>query len=143
MSALVGKWRIVEMELWDADYLDLVEPAYIRFDPRGTASSFSGPLPAALIAATLMTALTLLGKGMTKWTKLPAAAGPSSATMGPSAARSKSISGISLPSKLANGSCQPAHPKKVTKTCPKTPPTIFLRWHKRLITPATIGFCAV
>jgi hypothetical protein len=29
---LLGKWRIVEMELWDRDFLDLVEPAYIRFD---------------------------------------------------------------------------------------------------------------
>ena len=27
-----GKWRIVEMELWDADFLDMMEPAYIHFD---------------------------------------------------------------------------------------------------------------
>jgi len=32
---LLGKWRIVEMELWDADFLDLVEPAYILFDDQG------------------------------------------------------------------------------------------------------------
>jgi hypothetical protein len=30
-SALIGKWRIIEMELWDSDYLDMVEPAYIQF----------------------------------------------------------------------------------------------------------------
>jgi hypothetical protein len=29
--SLIGKWRIVEMELWDKDFLDLVEPAYILF----------------------------------------------------------------------------------------------------------------
>ena len=35
--ALIGKWRIVEADLWDRDYLDLVEPAYISFrgDGRG------------------------------------------------------------------------------------------------------------
>ncbi len=32
---LLGKWRIIEMEMWDADFLDLVEPAYITFDQRG------------------------------------------------------------------------------------------------------------
>ncbi len=34
-SPLVGRWRIVEMELWDADFLDLVEPAYILFEAKG------------------------------------------------------------------------------------------------------------
>jgi hypothetical protein len=29
--SLKGKWRIVEMEAWDKDFLDLVEPAYILF----------------------------------------------------------------------------------------------------------------
>jgi hypothetical protein len=31
---LIGRWRIVEMDLWDRDALDLVEPAYIEFDDR-------------------------------------------------------------------------------------------------------------
>jgi len=26
-----GKWRIVEMELWDSDFIDLVVPGYISF----------------------------------------------------------------------------------------------------------------
>ena len=29
---LSGKWRIVEMALWDKDFLDMMEPAYIAFD---------------------------------------------------------------------------------------------------------------
>ena len=29
--SLTGKWRIVEMEAWDRDFLDLVEPAHILF----------------------------------------------------------------------------------------------------------------
>jgi hypothetical protein len=34
-SALIGKWRIVGMALWDNDYLDMVEPAYIQFQSNG------------------------------------------------------------------------------------------------------------
>ena len=34
-SALIGKWRIIEMGLWDKDYLDMVEPAYIQFQANG------------------------------------------------------------------------------------------------------------
>lgn len=29
--AVIGKWRIVEADLWDRAYLDLMEPAYIQF----------------------------------------------------------------------------------------------------------------
>jgi hypothetical protein len=32
---LIGRWRIVEADLWDRDYLDLVEPAYITFAGNG------------------------------------------------------------------------------------------------------------
>lgn len=32
---LVGRWRIVEADLWARDYLDLVEPAYIAFGANG------------------------------------------------------------------------------------------------------------
>lgn len=28
----IGKWRIVEMALWDRDFLDMLEPACIAFD---------------------------------------------------------------------------------------------------------------
>ncbi len=34
-SAVIGKWRITEMGLWDTDYLDMVEPAYIHFQSNG------------------------------------------------------------------------------------------------------------
>jgi len=33
--ALIGTWRIVEAELWDRDYLDLVEPAYMTLEGHG------------------------------------------------------------------------------------------------------------
>lgn len=28
----IGTWRIIEMEHWDKDYIDLVVPGYIAFD---------------------------------------------------------------------------------------------------------------
>ncbi len=34
-SALLGKWRIVGMELWDTGFVDMLEPAYIAFDAKG------------------------------------------------------------------------------------------------------------
>ena len=34
-SALLGKWRITEMELWDTDFVDMLGPAYIAFDAKG------------------------------------------------------------------------------------------------------------
>ena len=33
--ALIGIWRIVGADLWDRDYLDLVEPAYITLEDHG------------------------------------------------------------------------------------------------------------
>ena len=35
ICAVIGKWRLVEADLWDRDYLDLVEPAHITFDRKG------------------------------------------------------------------------------------------------------------
>lgn len=32
---LLGKWRITSMELWDAAFVDLLGPGYIRFDADG------------------------------------------------------------------------------------------------------------
>lgn len=31
----ICKWRIVEMEQWDSDYIDLVEPGYISLEKGG------------------------------------------------------------------------------------------------------------
>ena len=45
---LLGKWRIVEMALWDSDFLDLVEPAYIRFDARGRGEFVFGAVQGSL-----------------------------------------------------------------------------------------------
>ena len=40
---LIGRWRIVEADPWDRDYLDLVAPACISFGKDAAASSPSAP----------------------------------------------------------------------------------------------------
>ena len=37
-NELVGRWRIEEMELWDRDAIDLVEPGFIDIGPDGVGS---------------------------------------------------------------------------------------------------------
>lgn len=39
---LIGTWRIVEADLWDRDYLDLVEPATITLGKDGRGSFVFG-----------------------------------------------------------------------------------------------------
>ncbi len=34
-SPLLGRWRITEMELRDAEFVDMLEPAYITFEAKG------------------------------------------------------------------------------------------------------------
>jgi hypothetical protein len=36
--SVVGRWRIVDMELWDQDAVDLVAPGFIEFQPDATGS---------------------------------------------------------------------------------------------------------
>ncbi len=38
-SPFIGRWRIVEMEQWDRDYIDIEVPGYIKFD-KGDLGSF-------------------------------------------------------------------------------------------------------
>ena len=47
-GALIGRWRIVESDLWGADDLDLLGPATIAFDDRGHGEMTVGALTAAL-----------------------------------------------------------------------------------------------
>jgi hypothetical protein len=45
---LAGRWRITEMELWEADFLDLVQPAFISFDGEGSGEFAFGAVRAGL-----------------------------------------------------------------------------------------------
>ena len=43
---LIGRWRIIKADLWDRDYLDLVEPAYLKIGHDGRAEFGFGALTA-------------------------------------------------------------------------------------------------
>jgi hypothetical protein len=45
---LIGRWRIVEADLWDRDYLDLVEPAYMTFGKNGRGEFAFGVVNATM-----------------------------------------------------------------------------------------------
>ena len=44
----VGKWRIVETEIWDTDYNDTEEPGFIAFQKRGEGELHFGCIQAVL-----------------------------------------------------------------------------------------------
>jgi hypothetical protein len=44
---LLGKWRIIEADTWDCDYLDLVQLAYIVFGKNGRGEFAFGAIEAA------------------------------------------------------------------------------------------------
>ena len=43
---VTGRWRIIEADLWDRGYLDLVEPAYLQIGGDGRAEFAFGALNA-------------------------------------------------------------------------------------------------
>ena len=45
---VIGRWRIVESDTWDRDYLDLVEPAFINIDRAGRGELAFGVVNASL-----------------------------------------------------------------------------------------------
>ena len=45
---LIGRWRIVEADIWDRDHLDLVEPAMIVIEADGHGEIASGAMQAGL-----------------------------------------------------------------------------------------------
>lgn len=47
-NSILGKWRIVETDLWDKDYLDMLGPARITFQANGTGEFAFGAVTATL-----------------------------------------------------------------------------------------------
>jgi hypothetical protein len=45
---MIGKWRITEMELWDAEFIDLLGPGYIQFDLDGSGEFVFGAVQGSL-----------------------------------------------------------------------------------------------
>ena len=47
---MLGTWRIVTTDLWDRSYLDMLQPAFIRFEPTGRGEMRFGCVVATLEA---------------------------------------------------------------------------------------------
>jgi hypothetical protein len=45
---IIGRWRIIESDMWDKDYLDLVEPAKAIFDDQGHGELIFGVVDVGL-----------------------------------------------------------------------------------------------
>jgi hypothetical protein len=45
---VIGKWKIVEMEQWDQDYVDMEEPGHITLKKGGSGSFHFGCVEASL-----------------------------------------------------------------------------------------------
>jgi hypothetical protein len=45
---LIGRWRIIEADIWDRDYLDLVEPASLTIGKTGRGEFAFGAVNATL-----------------------------------------------------------------------------------------------
>jgi hypothetical protein len=69
----LGRWRIIEMEQWDQDFIDLVVPGYIAFREDHTGEfQFGAVMGTGIIVSshtTTVNARDFPGKGQTKWTR--------------------------------------------------------------------------
>ncbi|WP_156365478.1 hypothetical protein [Sciscionella sediminilitoris] len=45
MPLTTGRWRVVDVDLWDSDAVDLLEPGLIEFTGEGAGGSVSTPCP--------------------------------------------------------------------------------------------------
>ena len=81
---LIGRWRIVEADLWDRDYLDMVEPAHLQIGRDGWAQFAFGCVTAGGELEYSQTIVFSAGAASTKATRSPATARPNSKTTAPS-----------------------------------------------------------
>jgi hypothetical protein len=75
-NPLLGRWRITEMELWDTDFVDLLEPAYITFEAKGGGEFVFGAVRGVSTAATARTGYASPGRVPTRWIPPSAPAPP-------------------------------------------------------------------
>ena len=74
-KAFVGRWRIVEMDVWDKDFLDLVETAHLTFkgaaDGKIAFGALKGFLDVRYGTATVRRARSSRGREMMRTTRPP------------------------------------------------------------------------
>jgi len=105
---LIGRWRIVEADLWDRAHLDLCGPARLTITAQGGEITF-GALEAGLEVETRATPLAFTGPAARKATRSMAKEPPNFSTTAPSRS-SSSTETATKPSSNRNGTLlqQPA-----------------------------------
>ena len=100
--SLKGRWRIVEMELWDQAFLDLAEPAYILFGDTGGEFAF-GCVTGSFPCASDSEAIAFDWDGADEMEETRGDGWPNSRTTAPSSAKYPSTTATSRGSSLAGG----------------------------------------
>jgi hypothetical protein len=105
---LIGRWRIVEADLWDRDYLDLVVPATMTIGADGHGEIAYGAMQASLELEYSRSIVFFTWAGFDEMDEVTGAP-PNSTTMAPSRSRSPTTS-ATRPSSKPNESLlqQPA-----------------------------------
>jgi len=102
-----GSWRIVHMDTWDDEYLDLIEPASIAFDKGSQGEFVFGAVKAGSTAATANAmagrSSSSLGKASARATKSADVVGPPKPQTASSKATSTSTAATTRPSRPRNG----------------------------------------
>jgi hypothetical protein len=62
-NPLIGKWRLVEADLWDIDYLDMSGPAFVEFKPDETGEIRFGCVTADMDCSYSPTTATFTWQG--------------------------------------------------------------------------------
>ena len=98
---IIGRWRIVGADLWDRDYLDLVQPAYLKIGDDGWAEFAFGVVQAGGEIEYSHTIVFFRWNGfdetaLTRETRSPATLPPNSRKTVPSKSSSPSITAITL-----------------------------------------------
>ena len=103
--SLGGKWRIVEMPDFPADYPDMVEPAYILFEDKGGGEFAFGCCTGYIweASSTEATSIDFSWDGSDEMTEICGMAPPNSSQMAPSTAKSATAMATNTPSSPRNG----------------------------------------
>ena len=101
--SLIGKWRIIEMELWDKDFLDMMEPAYIAFDGKAGGEFAFGCVTGGLHCRKAPDGVEFTWEGNNEMDKASGDGGPNFKRMDRLPEKSASITVTIQPSRLADG----------------------------------------
>jgi hypothetical protein len=99
VATLKGKWRIVEMELWDKDFLDMMDPACIAFDGKAGGEFAFGCVTGSLHCRKATSGVEFTWKGNDEMDEASGAAGPRFKKMGRSMEKSASTMATIQPSR--------------------------------------------